>query len=495
MARRTRFLEVRLDGLNLSRGGQRVLRNVHWHIRPGERWLLVGANGSGKTQLLKTVAGIVRPSSAADPALAYRWEGEWHHVPHAVRDLIAYVGPERQDKYQRNGWDMSVRSLVGTGLYGTDIPLDTLSRTDRVRIDALLARLQISRLASRPFLELSYGERRLALLARALAGTPRLLLLDEAFTGLDSGNQQRLRRWLARQRGALPIVIVTHQLEDLPPGATHALVLRGGRVVASGALPRVGLNRQLARADSPAGSRTGPRRRTKPPRILVALERASVYLEDRRALRAIDCEIRAGDFWVVHGGNGAGKTTLLRTLYGDHGVASGGRIRRARVEPGTPLERFRKRTGFSAPYIHARYPRGATVQEVVLSGRHASIGLHRGASRGDLEATRRVLKRLGVWRWKNRPLAELSYGQTRLVLFARAIVGDPQLVLLDEPFDTIDSGTRGTLARELRRLHARGTAVIVTAHEAAEWEKLATHEMELVTGTARYCGRLRGGGS
>ncbi|MBS0377357.1 MAG: ATP-binding cassette domain-containing protein [Proteobacteria bacterium] len=477
--------------MSLSRDGVRVLRDIHWRVRPGERWVLVGANGSGKTQLLKTLAGIVRPSSAANPALGYRWMGEWHHVPHEVRELIAYVGPERQDKYQRNGWDMSVRALVGTGIYGTDIPLDALTRADRGRIDTLLERLQILKLARRAFLGLSYGERRLALLARALARKPRLLLLDEAFTGLDSRNHERLQRWLARQRGPLPIVMVTHQLEDVPASATHALVLRRGTVVAAGPVRSVHLNRHLARAAAPHGTRGGIRRRRGPAHPLLALYRGSVYLDDRRALRAIDWEIHKGDFWVVHGENGSGKTTLLRTAYGDHGVAIGGRIRRAGIDAGTPLELFRQRTGFSAPYIHARYPRATSVAEVVLSGRHASIGLHRAPTRGDRAAMARVLKRLGMWRWRRRTLAELSYGQTRLVLFARAIVGDPELVLIDEPFDSIDAGTRETLARELRRLHARGTAVAVTAHQAAEWGTFATHELELADGDARYCGPIR----
>ncbi len=491
MARGARFLEVRLDGLNLRRGGAQVLRDIHWRIRPGERWVLVGANGSGKTQLLKTVAGIVRPSSAADPALGYRWMGQWHHVPHEVRELIAYVGPERQDKYQRNGWDMSVRALVGTGIYGSDIPLDTLTRADHRRIDVLLERLQILKLAPRAFLGLSYGERRLALLARALARKPRLLLLDEAFTGLDARNHERLQRWLARQRGPLPIVMVTHQLEDVPASATHALVLRRGTVVAAGPVHSVRMASHVARAAASEAAHAGSRPRPRSPRILLALQRGSVYLDDRPALRAIDWEIRKGDFWVVHGENGAGKTTLLRTAYGDHGVAIVGHIRRAGIDAGTPLELFRQRTGFSAPYIHARYPRATPVRDVVLSGRHASIGLHRKPTRGDKAAMARVLRRLGMWRWRTRPLAALSYGQTRLVLFARAIVADPQLLLLDEPFDSIDAGTRATLARELRRLHERGTAIAVTAHRAAEWRAFATHEMELADGGARYCGRMR----
>ena len=179
--------------------------------------------------------------------------------------------------------------------------------------------------------------------------------------------------------------------------------------------------------------------------------------------------VHPGEFWVIHGPNGSGKTTLLRTLYGDHGVAAGGTIERAGILPGVPLEHFRAWTGISAPYIHASYPRNYTVAQVVLSGRHASIGLQRSFTRADREAARRVLRRLGMARWAGRRLGELSYGQTRRVLFARALVRSPRLLLLDEPFDSVDAGTRLVLARQLRALAVRGVAIVITAHSPHEW--------------------------
>jgi molybdate transport system ATP-binding protein len=198
-----------------------------------------------------------------------------------------------------------------------------------------------------------------------------------------------------------------------------------------------------------------------------------------------------GEFWVIHGGNGAGKTTLLRTLYGDHGVAAGGSIERRGIAAGVALERFRARTGIAAPYLHARYPRTATVREVVLSGRHASIGIHRPATSADRKATGRILRRLRLARWAKRPLGELSYGQSRRVLFARALVRSPRLLLLDEPFDSIDGETRRLLTGEIVRLARAGVAIVVTAHSFTEWSRYATHEVELKSGRVRYCGAAR----
>src|SRR2546430_139769 len=130
----TRYLEVRLVRLSLHRGGRTVLKGISWTIRPGERWGLAGANGAGKTQLLKLVAGIVWPKTAARATRQYLLGRQLSSTPFGIKDEIAYLGAERQDKYQRYGWNMPVERIVGTGLYRTDIPLDALTGADRRRI-------------------------------------------------------------------------------------------------------------------------------------------------------------------------------------------------------------------------------------------------------------------------------------------------------------------------------------------------------------------------
>ncbi|HET7757289.1 MAG TPA: ATP-binding cassette domain-containing protein, partial [Steroidobacteraceae bacterium] len=152
-----RYLEVRLVRANLRRGRHHVLRAVSWVVRPGERWVLAGENGAGKTQLLKLLAGTVWPAPAARAVRCYRRGRHTWVAPEAVRDEIAYLGAERQDQYQRYGWNTSVERIVGTGVHHSDIPLDALTRSDRARVRRALGALAIAHLARRPFLRLSYG--------------------------------------------------------------------------------------------------------------------------------------------------------------------------------------------------------------------------------------------------------------------------------------------------------------------------------------------------
>jgi molybdate transport system ATP-binding protein len=288
----------------------------------------------------------------------------------------------------------------------------------------------------------------------------------------------------------MPWVLATHRSEDVPSSATHALVLDRGRVVYRGVLARAPLARWL---EARRGGAVRPARstRARSPRALLRLTRACVYLDEQAVLKDISLIIGSGQCWIVHGPNGSGKTTLLRTLYGDHGVAVGGRIERAGIKPGVPLETFRRQVGLVAPHLQADHPQELIVEAVVQSGCRAAIRLDAPASRAERAAALRILARFGLARLRSRRLRELSYGQMRRVLFARACVNEPQLLLLDEPFAGVDARTRQILQLYMRELAARGTTIVMATHHRTEWPAATTHELELAAGHIRYGGRVR----
>ena len=216
-----RPLGIELKRIDLDRGGRRILRAIDWRIRPGERWGLLGHNGAGKTQLLKLVAGDVWPRPTPHGQRTYILGRERHAEALLLKELIAYVGAERQDKYARYGWNPTVTELVATGLFRTDLPLDAPNAAQRAQVRRLVRRFGLESLAARRFLTLSYGERRLALIARAMAARPSLLLLDEVFNGLDSERRVVLMRFLQSSRGAMPWVLAAHRAKDLPDSLTH----------------------------------------------------------------------------------------------------------------------------------------------------------------------------------------------------------------------------------------------------------------------------------
>jgi molybdate transport system ATP-binding protein len=441
------------------------------------------------------VAGDVWPDEAAAPVRRYRWQGQWHDQPADVRDEIAWLGPERQDRYERYGWNFTALDVVGTGLARTDIPPGRLSAADRTTCRALLRRAGILRLAQRRFLTLSYGERRLVLLARTLAWRAALLLLDEVATGLDSANRERLYRLLgARALRGTGWICSAHREEDIPPGATHLLWLAGGRVRHAGRLTPRRLRAALADAQQVQAAKPRPRVARKPrptAKPIVALSHANVWIDGKRVLSDIDLVVGRGECWVLHGANGSGKSTLLRTIYGDHGVASDGRIVRAGVVPGVPLDDFRARTGLVAPHLQTDYPRHYSVLDTVVSGLHSSIGLNFRATPAEQRRARAALRSLAMESFADRTLAQMSYGQVRRILFARAFVTRPRLLLLDEAFTGLNAPLRTELLAWLEARVDAGVTVVMATHYRSEWPRNATHELMLSRGRVVHAGPLR----
>jgi molybdate transport system ATP-binding protein len=489
--RRSRFIRVDLHKLRLSLDGRAVIKGIDWTIRPSERWVLVGPNGAGKTQLLKLIAGDVWPSPVHASRRIYRYQDETFTDPYDIKNKIAYVGPERQDRYEHYGWNHRVESIVGTGLYRTEIPLDRLTLKDRAGITRILGRLEMQALAKRRFLTLSYGERRLVLLARALASSPKLLLLDELFNGLDTRNHERARQCLeSLSRSSLPWVLSAHRSQDIPAFATHLCELKAGRIVAAGRIAARRRRTQPKRIapDPSAKSRAAVAAMEQP---LLQLQRVSVWREGARVLRELSLQIRAGECWVVHGSNGSGKSSFLQLLYGDLTAAHGGTMVRSGIESGVPIEQFKRRVGFVAPELQALHPRYLLVEEVVASGQYASIGLNDPLCTQQSDRIARALRRVGGGALRERTIRTLSYGQLRRVLFARALAYEPDMLLLDEPYAGIDERTRASLRALVARELESGVTVVMATHHRDEWPAMTSHELHLSQSRPLYCGPVR----
>ena len=495
-----RYLAVELEHVHLVRGARRILRDLGWCIEPGQRWVLLGENGAGKTQLLKLIAGDVWPQPRPDTRRCYRWRGAGSDEPYAVRDEIAYLGAERQDRYQHYDWNFRVSTIVGTGLQRSDTPLGPFTAAQRSRIAYWLCRLDIARLGGRCFLDLSQGERRLVLLARALAWRPALLLLDEPLNGLDAVHRALVLAALATlSRSALPWIYATQYAGEAPPDATHWARLQDGK------LQR--MRRPMRRFDRDArklaresvheavrvGTRARPATRARTAACEIELRNASVWRDSRLVLRGLSLQIRKGERWLVHGPNGSGKSTFLATLYGEHGVDGRGEVRRRGHAPGAPLADFQRRVGYVGPELQANLPRQATAQDCVAAALRGSLELVSAASARERQAATRALRRVGALSYARRAVGELSYGQARRVLFARALARHPDIVLLDEPYTGLDARTRARLRALVDAEARRGCAIVIATYERSDCPQPPTHELELGAGVARYCGPLRAG--
>ena len=226
-----------VDGVTVRRQAAVLLDDIDWRVRAGERWVVLGANGAGKTTLLQVATGTIRPTSGRVTLL-----GE--DVAEADLDeLLPRVGWSSAALAEELPRDERVADVVLTATYAAlRRGSEDYHRDDVARAEQLLGQLGCRELAGRRFGTLSEGERKRVQLARALMPDPELLVMDEPAAGLDLGGREalvrRLRR-LAEDPAAPTLVMVTHHVEEIPAGFTHALLLRRGAVVESGPIGEV----------------------------------------------------------------------------------------------------------------------------------------------------------------------------------------------------------------------------------------------------------------
>ena len=224
---------VDLAGVSVVRSGNLLLDSIDWRIERGQRWVLLGPNGSGKTTLISVASTYIWPTRGEVSVL-----GETVGAVD-VRELRRRIGIVSAALETRIPGYISAFDVVLAGSSGATAPWwDRHGAGARARTAEMLDLTGCASIAERRFDLLSSGEKQRVQIARALMLDPALLLLDEPAAGLDLGARERLAMLLERLNGSehlAAIVVVTHHVEEIAPGTTHALVLRGGRVVASGA--------------------------------------------------------------------------------------------------------------------------------------------------------------------------------------------------------------------------------------------------------------------
>jgi iron complex transport system ATP-binding protein len=227
---------LRADDVGFVRGGRHLLADISVLIEAGQSWVVLGPNGAGKSTLLSLFGAVAHPTSGSVEVLGRRLGRV------DMRELRTHIG--HVDPRHRVDAPLTAREVTLTGLTNTpDFVPRWAPTADQLRRAAdLLASLGLAARADTPWQVLSQGERGRTLIARALIGEPKLLILDEPATGLDLAAREQLLAAMDGLRDSDPdlaTVLVTHHIEEIPAGTTHALLLRDGRVRAQGHAPAV----------------------------------------------------------------------------------------------------------------------------------------------------------------------------------------------------------------------------------------------------------------
>jgi len=236
---------LRLRGVGVRYDKSMLLRDIDWTVRSDESWVVIGPNGAGKTTLLQVAAALLTPTEGTAEILGEPLEGA------ALQDLRTRIGFASAAVADQVPPAEKVIDLVLTASYGIlGRNAEDYDSFDVTRAVELLVALGCAHLIRRRYATLSEGERKRVQIARSLMPDPELLLLDEPAAGLDLGGREELLRrisMLAADPQAPMIVLVTHHVEEVPEGFTHAMLLRKGAVLAAGPVLEVFTERNLSK--------------------------------------------------------------------------------------------------------------------------------------------------------------------------------------------------------------------------------------------------------
>lgn len=473
---------VRLQNADVFLSGKQVLNNIDWCIACDQHWRIDGPNGAGKTTLLKTIAGLIWPVAKSPPSRLYCISGKISHRLIGVRQRIGFAGYGMQDDYVRAMRNLTCQDVISSGFEQNIMMYNRITASQQQSLGRICNDLELSKSElALPFASTSHGQKSVIFFARAIVHRPRLLVLDEIFNGVDHRRFKLMVKVLHdfRQRGG-QICLAWHEhcVDEIEALFTDRLYLRGGRVVrvsksveVPGNISATDLRSSGLQLKLPAGND-----------ILIELKNVNVFLGNRPVLKNINWTLRKAERWLLKGDNGAGKTTLLKTLLAEIRPSVGSVIRRKGFSARTSVWQIRKLIGYVSPELQQSYRYNISVFEAVASGFFSSIGLYDKVNRTQAKAIERQLRNFGLDDLADLGVHEISSGQMRRVLMARAMVINPEILILDEITANLDQMSRLTILRLIANLAAEGKTMILVSHYCQEVSGLYNRVLELDDG-------------
>jgi molybdate transport system ATP-binding protein len=443
--------------VNLHLAGRHILKDVSWSLRAGEHWAFVGPNGSGKSTLLRAIAGTQWIDSDGG-GRSYSPDGVQVDAVARAAPWIRHVSAEQHERYARLDLPLAGRAVIESGFDDSVYVARALDERKSTRVDALIGHFDLAAFADRPLRELSSGQLRRMLIARALVREPRVLILDEFTNGLDAPARHEVLAFLDRIAPTVTLIVASHRPDDFPAAVTHTATVRDGTLTAASAGRPP--DRHSARAQRPVA----PDPHAEAP-VLVRVRHADVYRGDTLVLRNVNWQLRRGEHTAIRGANGAGKTTFAGLIAGTIPPATGADVVRFGQREPFDIWTLKERIAHVSDDLQIAYDRSETVEAVIASGFPASIGLFTEPTAAQRAAVSELIERAGLTSLQGRTFTQLSFGERRKVLIARSLVRRPAIFILDEIWNGLDGTFRQALRLLLADMAKAGTTLVAIAHD------------------------------
>jgi molybdate transport system ATP-binding protein len=490
---------IDIRNVNVSLGGRNILHDISWRLRKGENWAMVGPNGAGKSTFLRLIRGDIWPDPSNSGKRIYRFGRVAQESPVDIKQRIAFVSPERQDAYRRNNWELTGSEVIHTGFSDSVYLHRKPPKREIECAERIIRSMKLEDLRDKKVINMSEGEARKILIARALACRPWVLILDEFSSGLDIFARGQIMGIIeAIARSGTQVICATHRIEELVPSISHVVLMNSGKISRQGEIGNLlnsedltGSKRKNVKSSDPMTAPESLHSPTDNSEYLIRISNADVYQNGRKILDGIDWKIKRGENWAILGKNGAGKSTLVKVMRGDLHPALGGEVSRFGDQGQTDLWGFRKKTGYVSSELQANYDEPLTVREVVQSGFFSSIGLYNKVGPDQKKAAGRWIRFFGLERIAGRDVGAISYGEMRRTIVARAMVNNPEILILDEPCSGMDIQARSDFLSTLEKMAKDGTGIIFVTHHPEDLIPSITHILIMDKGRIVFSGGKR----
>ena len=462
----------------------RMAQPVNISINKGEQIAIVGPNGAGKSLLIDILIG--------------RWpllmnEVEYDFSPSEsslVCENIRYItfrdsyGDSDTNLYYQQRWNSQDMEI-------TPIVKDLLPQCHDVNLkEKLYSLFGIEEMLDKHVVLLSSGELRKFQLVKTLLTNPRMLIMDNPFIGLDAGTRTMLKTLLEQLTGMflLQLVLVVSKPNDIPDFITHVIPVENricgekmSRIEYLSSCPQEPLRVLTIEKELKILDLEGNGEELDTDEI-VHLDKVNISYGNRCILKDLDWTIKKGEKWALSGENGAGKSTLLSLICADNPQSYTCNITLFGKKRGTgeSIWDIKKHIGYVSPEMFRSYLKNLPAIEIVASGLYDTVGLYRRPKSEQLAVCEWWLDIFGILDLKERNFLQLSSGEQRLVLLARAFVKDPDLLILDEPLHGLDND-RCRLLKDIIEAfcHRKDKTLIMVTHYPEELPLSITHSLHI----------------
>ncbi len=427
-------------------------------VNTGEALAITGLAGCGKTSLGLALAQQLYYQGTITYHLPDGSPIAWVEQQHHFKTLQSTTDLYYQQRF--NSYDTEETQTVTESL---GHQLETARE--------LIEEMGIGYLLEEKLIQLSNGENKKLQLLNALLQQPAVLIMDQPFTGLDTLTRQWLNGQVNRLKQSGVLVIVICSTDEIPDSTDQLIILEQGTMktmedrlsfqqqpsittdlTESSIATALPLSAEHSEFDS-----------------IIDMEDVTVRYGEKLILDRISWRVLPGECWLLTGPNGAGKSTLLSLVNGDNPQAYANKIHLfgQRRGSGESIWDIKKKTGFLSPELHVYFNAASSGFETVASGLFETIGLFRQVGPDDTEWVMQWMEVCGVSQLKDKRLFELSTGEQRMLLLARAMVKDPPLLILDEPCQGLDPDRKHQLLELINRVCTvtRKTLVFVSHYE------------------------------